>query len=87
MNPTISREMNLVEKSKLRNEAKMIMRDAETKTMEQCSFQPEINQWDFNDNEISQEERWRRLLEPKTTKVQQLEKAKADKERKDFQKQ
>lgn len=83
MNPTIAREFNQPETGKLRKEAQMIMKEAETKNMEECSFKPEINQYEYTEDTLTQEERWRRLLEPKTTKIQQLEKAKVEKERKE----
>jgi hypothetical protein len=64
----------------------MILKEAEDKTLQEWSFKPSINEWEPVHAELTQEERWRRLLEPKTTKIQQLEKAKAEKERKEIQK-
>lgn len=85
MNPTIAREITLGEKGKLRNEAKQIIKEVEAKAMQGCSFKPEINDYEAADEEITQEERWRRLLEPKTSKIQQLEKAKLERERKEIE--
>lgn len=83
MNPTLSKELAQGEKSKLRNEARMIIQEVENKTMEECRFAPQINEYEDAQQELTQEERWRRLLEPKTTKIQQLEKTKAEKETKE----
>ncbi|CAI2385956.1 unnamed protein product [Moneuplotes crassus] len=82
MNPTISSEIATKEKEKLRNEAKMILKEAEQQAMDQCSFKPDIKVNESFEKDLTQEERWRRLLEPKTTKIQQYEKAKIEKERK-----
>ena len=82
MNPTLSREITLADKGKVRNEAKKIMIDAENKIMEHWSFKPEISPFDNPDDSTTQEERWRRLLEPKTSKIQKLEKTKIEIERK-----
>ena len=82
MNPTISREINMAEKTKIRGEAQKILKEGEIKTMNEWKFQPEINVNEAFEEELTQEERWRRLLEPKTTKIQQYEKAKVEKERK-----
>ena len=84
MKPTISREITLADKGKVRNEAKKIMQDAENKIMENCSFKPEINPFEDGTENLTQEERWRRLLEPKTSKIQKLEKAKIEKERREI---
>lgn len=51
--------------------------------MEECSFKPEITAYEMNDDTLTQEERWRRLLEPKTTKIQKLEKVKIEREQKE----
>ena len=65
--------------------AKRVIDEVENKMMAECSFKPEINQYDGYEEEITQEERWRRLLEPKTGKIQKLEKAKFERERKQIE--
>ena len=85
MNPTIARQLNWDENAKVKPRAKRVIDEVENKMMAECSFKPEINQYDGYEEEITQEERWRRLLEPKTGKIQKLEKAKFERERKQIE--
>jgi len=85
MNPTLSRQLNLEDRTKLQAKAKRVVDEAENKIMGECSFKPEIHSYDAAEEELTQEERWRRLLEPKTSKIQKLEKTKFEQERKEVE--